>query len=490
MTAASGNSNDQESGPITQDGIAYPAADPNVFAVGAVDATDTITTWSQRGTELDLLAPGVDIGMPTLTGTFTTEDGTSFASPYVAGTAALIKEEDPTANAGDIGSILMSSGTENRDGDTETGNTTGLLFSRLNIPAALTLAKQEIGVTDTLATGKIFDTALDPEGVLHAVFYDPSDGGRLLYATRATDGLWSKSQIIDDSADVGSQLTIAVDTSGKVAIGYFDDTNTAMKEATFTGTTWSTTTIESSKDVGTSPSIGFDSDGNIYLAYYRKSGGELRLAIEDRDTGKWTRQTVDGGNGTNAGSDLSLDVGIRETRPQFGFTQFDNTVAIAYYDSTDKALKYARLDVDDGSPWFLSTVETGTPVANIDLKLHNGPQEVGTQAQIAYQDTSTADVEYAYLFGDWTIEPVATTGKLGDTVSLFFDQNDTPMVTYYDRVKKALFTATRQSSDDWTSKRAASSSGPMQVALNDRTGDAFLSWLDRPKTDASSTEII
>ncbi len=34
VTAASGNSNDQQSGPISQDGIAYPAADPSVFAVG------------------------------------------------------------------------------------------------------------------------------------------------------------------------------------------------------------------------------------------------------------------------------------------------------------------------------------------------------------------------------------------------------------------------------------------------------------------------
>ena len=38
VAAASGNSNDQISGPISQDGIAYPAADPNVFAVGAVDS--------------------------------------------------------------------------------------------------------------------------------------------------------------------------------------------------------------------------------------------------------------------------------------------------------------------------------------------------------------------------------------------------------------------------------------------------------------------
>src|SRR5205823_320881 len=152
--------------------IAYPAADPNVFAVGAVDSSDTITSWSQRGEELDLLAPGVNIVMPKIGGGTVTEDGTSFASPYVAGAAALIKQADPNAKAGDIGSILMSSGVRNRDGDTETGNTTGLQFSRLDIDAALKLTAQRTGVYTTLGLGKVFDTALDSQGVLHAAFYD------------------------------------------------------------------------------------------------------------------------------------------------------------------------------------------------------------------------------------------------------------------------------------------------------------------------------
>src|SRR5436190_9366885 len=156
VVAASGNSNDSFQGPISQDGIAYPAADPNVFAVGAVDSSDTITSWSQRGEELDLLAPGVNIVMPKIGGGTVTEDGTSFASPYVAGTAALIKQADPKAAAGDIGSILMTSGKDNRDGDAESGNTTDLLFSRLNIDAALKLTAQRHGVNAALDFGRIF----------------------------------------------------------------------------------------------------------------------------------------------------------------------------------------------------------------------------------------------------------------------------------------------------------------------------------------------
>ena len=61
VVAASGNANDQQSGPIDEDGVSYPAADPNVFAVGSVSANDVISSWTQRGDELDLLAPGEDV---------------------------------------------------------------------------------------------------------------------------------------------------------------------------------------------------------------------------------------------------------------------------------------------------------------------------------------------------------------------------------------------------------------------------------------------
>lgn len=493
VVAASGNSHDAQGGPITQDGIAFPAADPSVFAVGAVDSNDVITTWSQRGQELDLLAPGVGIELPQIGGGYTTEDGTSFASPYTAGTAALIKQEDPKADAGDIGSILMSSGVVNRDGDNESGSTTGLLFSRLDIDAALKLTPQREGVSSSIDMGSIFDTAVDSDGVLHAVYYDSSKG-RLLYATRDNEGLWSKSYVVDDSADVGAQLSIAVDTTAHVGIGYFDDTNTAVKYAYFNGTKFITQTVESEKNVGTSPSVAFDVDGNAYLAYYKRSGGELRLASLDRDTGKWTRKTVDGGNGDDVGKDVSLDVGEAAVSGNGFFTTYDTTVALAYSDETNKGLKYARYDLDDPDPTtadYFSTIETGTPVAHIDLHLHASPTVSSTlQAQIAFQDTSTADVDYAYRLNTWTIEKVASTGKLGDTVQLFFDSDNTQKVMYYDRVKRVLDVATRASDGTWSSVRAATSAGPQIITYNDRTSVTDFSFLNRPKDDVLSRELL
>jgi subtilisin family serine protease len=491
VVAASGNENDASAGPIDEDGVSSPAADPNVFAVGAVDAGDVISTWTQRGDELDLLAAGVDVVLPERTGALSMINGTSFAAPQVAGAAALIKQLDPSALAGDIGSVLMASGAPNRDGDAEAGDTTGLLFSRLDVDAALELARQRVGKYVSLNFGSRFDTALDSQGILHAAWYDTTVG-RVLYSSRDAAGLWSNAYIVDASSDVGAALSIAVDQSGHVGVGYFDYTNTAVKYASFTvDDGWTSTFVDTPKHVGLSPSLGFDIDGNAYLAYYKRSGGDLRLATLDRDANEWSIVTVDGFDGSDVGIDLSLDVGEAAVRTNGGFTVYDTTVAIAYADSTNGNLKYARLDIDDPeAEWFVAVVDDTNGVAHVSLNLHEGVTVVGLQAQIAYQDTNTADVRYAYRNVDWFVETVAGPGKLGDYVQLYFAPDNRAQVIYSNRDQKTLYTALRTGGNAWAIQRSTPSFGPHSLALNERSGDAIFSWLNRPRTNVFSTVVV
>lgn len=87
VVAAAGNSGSSTNGSST---VTYPAAYPEAIAVSATDQNDVIASWSSRGPELDLAAPGVDIYSTYKQTSYATLSGTSMAAPHVAGTAALV----------------------------------------------------------------------------------------------------------------------------------------------------------------------------------------------------------------------------------------------------------------------------------------------------------------------------------------------------------------------------------------------------------------
>ncbi|WP_239570434.1 type VII secretion-associated serine protease mycosin [Streptomyces sp. G44] len=73
----------------------YPASYEGVLAVAASDRNNERAAFSQSGDFVDVAAPGVDMISTVPLGGHCADSGTSFAAPYVAGLAALIKSAHP-----------------------------------------------------------------------------------------------------------------------------------------------------------------------------------------------------------------------------------------------------------------------------------------------------------------------------------------------------------------------------------------------------------
>lgn len=77
-----------------------PGSTPGVITVGAVNSYDGVASFSNTGSCVDVFGPGVGITGPNIQSPpsgSSTDDGTSFAAPHVAGIAArLLQQMAPT----------------------------------------------------------------------------------------------------------------------------------------------------------------------------------------------------------------------------------------------------------------------------------------------------------------------------------------------------------------------------------------------------------
>lgn len=101
IVAAAGND-----GPRGQP--SFPAALPNVVAVTAVDANEQLYPDATEGDFIQVAAPGVEIVSTSPGGKLMVSSGTSMATAFVSGTAALLLQDNPQLSPSAVQSLLQS----------------------------------------------------------------------------------------------------------------------------------------------------------------------------------------------------------------------------------------------------------------------------------------------------------------------------------------------------------------------------------------------
>jgi hypothetical protein len=283
--------------------------------------------------------------------------------------------------------------------------------------------------------GEFSSIALDASGNPHISYLDfVAEGNRnLKYATRLPGG-W-KVDTVDAEGDVGWFSSIAVDAEGQPHIAYYDFDNGLgggkLKYARRSPTgTWSTETVDSNGDVGAYTSIALDSSGRPHISYYDFTSGNLkyarrgcaRVALKNGEIGSycsWSKTTVDAGDVINGQTSLALD---SSGLPHIGYL---------VYGGGYPAAKYARR-LPSGT-WVVETVDTGGVGFSVALVL-----DANDLPHLSYPYSPTRTVKYArkLVSGAWSRETVDT-GSTGHN-SIALDSNGHPHISYYDDVNDNL----------------------------------------------------
>jgi thermitase len=262
VVAATGNNNSS---------VSYPARYPEVIAVAATDSSDQRASFSNYGPEVDVTAPGVSIRSTYWWGGSTYEwlNGTSQASPHVAGLAALIWSVNPGLSNTQVESIIKQTaddlGAAGRD------NYYG--FGRINARRALEATAPSLTVLPSM--GFLAEPATDPFSQILRI------GNGAMYGTLQ----WSAVE----NPDV-TWLSIGPPNSGNAALPSPGELTVRVDKDVAGQGIHSTTIRLTSSDpyIQNSPQ-----DVNVTLIY-SSSFEKTYLPLVTMNSGNWIDITADG----------------------------------------------------------------------------------------------------------------------------------------------------------------------------------------------------
>ncbi|GGO06619.1 S8 family peptidase [Micromonospora parathelypteridis] len=228
-----------------------PARVASAITVGATQNNDAAASFSNFGTCVDILAPGVNITSAWYTSSSATNtiSGTSMASPHVAGAAALALSGNPSWSPQQVRDYLVNNSTPNVVTNVGTGTPNQLLYVVNGTPPA-----NDFSVSVSPTSGS---TA--PGGSVTATVGTATTAGSAQSVSLSASGLPSGATASFSPSTVtsGGSSTLTIATSASTPAGSYPVTITGSGAAG-TRTATYTLTVTGSGGGGCSGSNGTD----------------------------------------------------------------------------------------------------------------------------------------------------------------------------------------------------------------------------------------
>lgn len=274
---------------------------------------------------------------------------------------------------------------------------------------------------------------------------------------------------VDASSGVGKYASLALDSSEKPYISYFNQTSLDLKVAWWDGSAWKIQTVDPGNSIygaGKFTSIAVDTANHIHVGYLGNDYNYGRYMPDLKYTywngSSWSAQILDNGDAIGGYVSLALDL---DNHPHISYFDDDynnnlkyiqNTGSAWYqitFDYPDKTGYFSSIAVDKDSHVFISYFDETTDRLKM-VSFHNDDlytkievvdpdssageyTSIALDSQgrphIAYYDFINKDLKYAWWTGStWIITTVDRTGDVGKYASLALDGSDLAHISYYD----------------------------------------------------------